>query len=192
MEVSAVWNKFMRYTLLLLGLILVVALVASACKPESDIQWTKAFSGESSDVGKSVQQTQDGGYVVCGYTSSYGAGGEDVWLIKTDADGNLLWDRTFGGERYDYGFSVRQTQDGGYIVCGNTVSSRSGEFRTSKLLLIKTDTDGNLLWDKTFGSIIGYDVGYSIQQTQDGGYIVCGLAHTASSSHVLLLKLAPE
>jgi hypothetical protein len=154
--------------------------------------WDKTFGGSGFDRGNSVQQTTDGGYIVCGYTGSYEAGGEDIWLIKTDADGNKIWDNTFGFRKYDYGNSVQQTQDGGYIICGYIISRWQEEFSISKLLLIKTDAKGKKLWDKTFGSTIGYTHGFSVQQTTDGGYIVCGYTSSFGPSKVLLLKIAPE
>jgi len=154
--------------------------------------WDKTFGGSGFDRGNSVQQTTDGGYIVCGYTGSYEAGGEDIWLIKTDADGNKIWDNTFGFRKYDYGNSVQQTQDGGYIICGYIISRWQEEFSISKLLLIKTDAKGKKLWDKTFGSTIGYTHGFSVQQTTDGGYIVCGYTSSFGPSKVLLLKIVPE
>jgi hypothetical protein len=154
--------------------------------------WDKTFGGGGLDGGNSVQQTTDGGYVVCGYTGSYGVDNEDIWLIKTDSGGDKLWDKAFGFRKYDYGYSVRQTQDGGYIICGYIISRWQEEFSISKLLLIKADAKGNKLWDKTFGGTLGYTHGFSVQQTTDGGYIVCGFESTFGPSEVLLLKIAPD
>ena len=126
--------------------------------------WEKTFGGEGNDVGYSVQQTNDRGYIVVGSTESYGAGGSDVYLIKTDAYGNIEWQRMFGGRGRDEGYSVQQTTDGGYIIAG----SRDGD-----VYLIKTNELGNKEWDKTFGRF-GNDEGYSVQQTTDGGYITAG------------------
>jgi predicted secreted protein len=177
----------MPYTLLLSVLIPIISLLSCASKPAPIVQWSQTFGGESVDQGRSVQQTTDGGYIVCGITESYGAGGQDIWLIKTDAEGNKLWDRTFGGGKKDIGMSVQQTTDGGYIVCGSTDSYGTGG---EDIWLIKTDADGNKLWDNTFGGN-GFNAGRSVQQTGDGGYIICGYTDpdVAGKGHAWLIKV---
>ncbi|NQS98339.1 MAG: hypothetical protein HQ591_07790, partial [candidate division Zixibacteria bacterium] len=136
-------------------------------------QWWQTFGGSSDDEGKSVQQTSDGGYIIAGYTSSYGAGNLDVYLIKTDASGNEIWYQTFGGSCPDYGESVQQTDDGGYVIAGYTWSYGAGY---SDIYLIKTDASGNETWYQTFGGSL-LDYGRSVQQTSDGGYIIAGYTY---------------
>ena len=135
-----------------------------------DTLWTRTFGGTMDDCGSSVRQTTDGGYVIAGYTSSFGAGGADVWLIRTDALGDTLWTRTFGGAGYDEARSVQQTTDSGYIIAGCTESFGAGG---ADVWLIRTDANGDTLWTRTFGGIHN-DYGFSVQQTADGGYVIAG------------------
>jgi len=133
-------------------------------------EWNRTFGGGDDDWAYFVQQTNDGGYVLVGLTQSFGAGNDDVWLIKTDANGNEIWSKTFGGSKGERGYCVRQTNDGGYIIAGYTMSFGAGGYDA---WLIKTDANGNEIWNKTFGKE-RTDWGYSIQQTSDGGYIIAG------------------
>jgi len=135
-----------------------------------DTLWTKTFGGSEGDIGSSVQQTSDSGYIITGFTGSFGAGSSDVYLIKTNLNGDALWTKTFGGSELDIGNSVQQTFDDGYIIAGYTGSFGAGGF---DVYLIKTNLNGDTLWTKTFGGY-DWDVGYSVQQTFDGGYIIAG------------------
>lgn len=159
-----------RKNAILLSVILILTSISSA-QVEPEVQWTKIFGGGLYEFGRCVQQTTDGGYIVVGDTYSFGTGNFDVWLIKTDSEGDTLWTETYGGTGEERGFFVDQTTDGGYIITGMTSSYGSGGF---DIWLIRTDGDGNLQWEKTFGGSF-WDWGTSVQQTTDGGYIVTGM-----------------
>jgi uncharacterized delta-60 repeat protein len=132
--------------------------------------WEKTYGGSSSDWASSIQQTSDGGYIVAGETSSFGAGNGDFYIIKLDANGNKIWEKTYGGSSHDWASSIQQTSDGGYIVAGRTNSFGAGY---DDFYIIKLDANGNKIWEKTYGGSSS-DWAYSIQQTSDGGYIVAG------------------
>jgi hypothetical protein len=151
-----------------------------------DTLWTRIYGGANLDEGYSVQQTSDGGYIVAGDTRSFGAGGADVYLIKTNASGDTLWTRTYGGTSDDQGYSVQQTSDGGYIIAGTTESFGAGGL---DVYLIKTNASGDTLWTRTYGGT-KFDCGYSVQQTSDGGYVVAGYTYSfgAGGSDVYLIK----
>ena len=133
-------------------------------------QWNRTFGGSGYDYGRAVQQTSDGGYIIVGSTWSDGNGNYDIWLIKTDNNGNEQWSKTFGGEQSDSGNSMLRTSDGGYIIIGSTRSYGSGGVDA---WLIKTDNNGNEQWNKTYGGIENDD-GTSIKQTSDGGFLIGG------------------
>ena len=157
----------------MLKLLFIILLTFGYSQPE--IEWSQIFGGWTADFAHSVQQTTDGGYIIGGYTRSFGNGNSDVWLIKTDSDGQEQWNQTFGGTNNDTGRFVQQTLDGGYIIAGRTESFNNGGFNNggSDVWLIKTDPNGFEEWNQMFGGI-STDFGWSVQQTSDGGYIIVG------------------
>jgi hypothetical protein len=151
-----------------------------------DTVWTRMYGGASHDGGMSVQQTSDGGYIVAGYTGSFGAGQNDVYLIKTDTSGDTVWTRTYGGTGWDDGMSVQETSDGGYVIAGATNSFGAGG---SDAYLIKTDASGDTVWTRAFGGAISDDA-RSVHQTSDGGYIIAGITWSfgAGSSDIYVVR----
>ncbi len=152
----------------------------------SVLDWIKMFGGSENDVARSAIQTSDGKYVLVGYTTSSDGdvsgnhGGSDVWIVKLDENGNMLWQRTLGGSGLDMGLSVIQDDDGNYVLVGYTTSNDgdvSGNHGEIDVWIVKLDENGNILWQKTLGGSIG-EMGLSVVQA-DGGYILAGL--TASN-----------
>ena len=137
---------------------------------KGNIIWDKVYGGKGNDWAFSLALTSDEGYVVTGYTKSKGAGSMDIWVLKLDVNGDLLWDKTFGGKGRDDAFSIHQTSDKGYIVAGWTESKGAGK---RNMWILKLDSNGNLLWDKVFGDK-GTNSAIFIQQTSDDGYIAVG------------------
>jgi|GEM_PF-2734671 len=135
-----------------------------------NILWQKTYGGNSDDVANSIEKTADGGFILTGYTESFGAGRSDVWVLKLDSAGEIIWQKTYGGGNYDFGNSIQQTEDGGFIVAGITESFGAGG---QDLLLLKLDSNGNIVWQKAYGGS-DWDSGSSVQQTADGGYVVAG------------------
>ena len=140
-------------------------------------QWNVTFGGTGADYALSVQQTTDAGYIVAGYTNSSGAGGYDIWLVKTNSSGGQQWNVTFGGSRDDGALSVQQTTDEGYIIAGETNSSGAGGY---DIWLVKTNSSGGQQWNVTFGGT-GADYALSVQQTTDQGYITAGSTNSSGA-----------
>ncbi len=153
---------------------------------QGNVEWEKTFGGERNDRGNSVYQTKDGGYLVAGDTESFGKGFSDIWLIKTDARGVLLWEKTYGGDKSDRGSSAQPTRDGGIIIVGDTYSFGAGY---GDVWMIKTDSLGNEQWQQTYGGP-KTERGSFAQQTRDGGYILTGFVKAGRDrlSDVLLIK----
>lgn len=176
--------SLIRATLILL------ILVHPALGQAPDLEWEVAFGGAGDERGLALQETRDTGIVVAGYTSSKGVGKKDLWLIKTDSEGEMEWERTLGGPADDEGWAVLETKDGGYLLTGFTESEGSGG---KDLWLVKTYSDGYERWKKTFGAA-GDDWGVAVLETKDGGYAVAAVTTSRGSggSDGWILKTDPD
>ena len=130
-------------------------------------EWQKAYGGSAFDYARSIQQTTDGGFIVAGSTASYGAGGQDAWILKLSASGNIQWQKTYGKTFDDVANSIEQTADGGYIAAGRTGVTAS----TYNAWVFKLDASGNVLWERAYGTVAD-QIAQAIHQTIDGGYVV--------------------
>lgn len=139
--------------------------------------WAKTFGDKGSDHGWAVRQTDDGGYIIVGYTNSFGNGGMDIYLIRVDSDGKEIWTKTYGGKGDEFGWDVRITKDNGYIIAAQTDSYGNGEIDA---YLIKVDENGNEEWSKTYGGD-KIDRIFSVQQSAEGGYIAAGITYSYES-----------
>jgi len=135
-----------------------------------DTLWTRTYGGPYIDISYSVEQTNDGGYIIAGYYTYY-ASTEDIYLVKTDAQGNVIWEKTYGGYYQDIAHAARQTTDGGYIVVASTISFGPGYHN---IWLLKTDANGDTIWTKIYAWDNADNEGYDVRQTSDGGYIIGG------------------
>lgn len=138
----------------------------SLCK----MQWSRAIGGYGLQEGYSVTTTFDKGYALTGFTDSYGSGGYKVYLVRLDSSGNMLWQRAYGGNNWDFGYSVKQTSDSGFIICGQTYSYGAGD---GDVYVIKTDKNGDTLWTRAIGGV-GCDVGNSVTVRNDSLYLIVG------------------
>jgi len=159
---------------------------------QGDIVWTRTVGGSGDDYAFSMVATSDGGYMLGGNTSSYGAGSDDFYFIKLDANGTVQWTKSVGGTGSDRGWEVVQTTDGGYAMAGQTTSFGAAPM---DIYVVKLDASGNLLWDKRYGNSPS-DIAYSLTATSDGGLAVCGSSYyfimgnlPASTNEYYILKL---
>lgn len=155
--------------------------------PKGDPVWSRVYGGNMTDEGGDILLTSDGGYLVIGYTMSNDGdpighhGGGDLWMLRLDSNGSIIWQKAFGGSKRESGSSIVRTSDGGYAMTGNTYSADgdvTSNHGSSDLWVVKTDVNGSLLWQKTYGGS-KLDWGHSIAELANGDLIVAGV--TASS-----------
>jgi len=151
------------------------------------LEWSSTYGGRDIDQAREIRRTPDGGYIVAGLTKSFGAGSYDLWLLKLDKRGSILWQKTYGGPKADYGHSVHPTADGGFIVAGTTASFGSG---ISDGWVLKLNARGSVLWEKTYGGS-AYDGLFCVRPLGKGGYIAAGKTRSfgAGDNDALVLKL---
>jgi hypothetical protein len=136
-----------------------------------NMQCNRTYGGAGTNELFSIVQTSDGGFALAGHTDSFGVGGSDFWLVKTDSAGNMQWNQTYGGVGVDVAFSIVQTSDGGYALAGYTISFNT--YPSYDFWLVKVDSVGVMQWNETYGGT-GAEEAYSIIQTSDGGYALAG------------------
>jgi hypothetical protein len=149
-----------------------------------NVIWQKIYGGSSDDTFSSIQQTTDGGHIVAGSKGSVppddGFGLQDLWVLKLDSTGKVVWQNIYGESGMEKANSIQQTSDGGYIVAGITVGSFNNNHGPYyDIWLLKLDSSGNVLWQKVYGGSYDENIG-SIQQTSDGGYILTGDIYNSS------------
>jgi gliding motility-associated-like protein len=153
---------------------------------KGDLQWQKRLGGTQDDVANSISETKDKGYIVAGYTTSNDIdinnfkGAVDAWIIKLQGDGNVEWQKCFGGSEVEYAESIAETEDGGYVFTG-MANSKDGDvtnnYGGSDVWIVKLDKNGKMQWTKSFGGS-DEERGFDIVETSDSGYAVAGFSYS--------------
>jgi hypothetical protein len=141
-----------------------------------NLQWYKTYGGIGEEEAHFVLQTSDGAYVVVGLTTSYGSGGCDAWLVKTDAHGNAEWNMTYGGTQFDEAWDIQAMTDGGFLIAGKTDSYSTDGF--AHFWLVKTDSNGHMRWEKVLAQSAAPDWPVKVQITSDGRLVIGGTANS--------------
>jgi hypothetical protein len=135
-----------------------------------DTAWTKTFGGDETDIATAVCLSGDGGYMIAGYTASFGAGSWDMFLIKVAENGDTLWTRTYGGTSFDQAWAIIPSNDGNFLLAGHTGSYGAGD---ADMYLVKVDPSGNPLWSRTYGGT-DEDRIEDLCASGDGDYYLAG------------------
>jgi hypothetical protein len=151
-----------------------------------NFDWAKAYGGTGDDGANSIVETSDGGYIMAGYTESFGGGGYDMYVVKTDASGVIDWTMAYGGALDERAYAIVELSGGGYTIAGGTSSTGAG---STDVYVVNIDANGAVQWTQTYGGS-GYDYGYDIKVTSDGGYIIAGytLSFGAGGADAYLIK----
>lgn len=151
-------------------------------------QWSRTYGGTRYEYGSAVRQTTDGGFIIAGYSHSFGtAVYNDYYIVKTNANGDTLWTRTFDNGQEDWAYDVIQTTDGGYVICGYSYLVDIGRTKPD-IYIVRTDAGGDTLWTRSYGGADDYESAQGIQQTADGGYIITGSTNQGGNDDILVLK----
>ena len=141
---------------------------------QPNLEWELLIGGSDFDACYSVQQTDDGGYIFAGGSYSFGPGFSDVWIIKTDSYGNVVWNNTYGGLQNESCYCIQKTSDDCYVVAGKTKVADPDDYNA---FLMKIDDNGNSLWQKTYGDE-KFDAGWWVEPTVDEGFILVGITES--------------
>lgn len=155
-----------------------------------NLQWSCTYGGADADEAHEIHRTADGNFIVAGPTRSFGAGDFDVWLLKINGQGKILWQKTYGGPEADYAHSVQALPDGGCIIAGTTASFGGGDF---DCWVLRLKANGNILWQKAYGGT-KYDGAFSVRPLKAGGFVVAGRTRSygAGGDDAMVMKLAAD
>jgi len=135
-----------------------------------NVQWTKTFGGSGFEYANGLEQLNDGGFLLAGYTTSNQNNNKNIYVVKTNSSGNLVWEKTYGKDSVDIASSIIKSEDGNYLICGHTQSLGAGE---DDIFTIKINQNGDTIWTKTFGGTRS-DIGKSLVELNSGGYLFAG------------------
>ncbi|MCK4364588.1 MAG: glycosyltransferase family 39 protein [Thermoplasmatales archaeon] len=152
---------------------------------KGDIQWYKTYGNNNTEKANYLIQSDDGGFLIVGETNSFGAGNYDFWVVKTDRNGSMEWNRTFGGQIFDHAQAAVQSDDGGFLIVGETNSFGAGNY---DFWVVKTDRNGSMEWNRTFGWK-NSDHAQAVVQTDDGGFLISGYSEHLLTYDFQLFKI---
>lgn len=171
--------------------IVIAFLAICSLQAQPDTIWSRSYGGQYADGGRAVIEAIDDGYIITGYTYSYGYGYADIYLLKTDYDGNVIWTNDFGGANMEYAYDLCHSVEGdGYIIVGYTATFGPG---SKDFYMIRTDLSGDGMWAKMFGGE-GVEIAKSIVSTSDGNYLICGSRQDSISveDDIYVVKVEPN